>query len=141
MEKASDASLEPTPEQLRYAKFLEKGMYAGLTCLFVTFSVYAFGIVEPHIPKEKIPEYWDKSVHEYLVEAEIDPGWGWVKMVGYSDFLNFIGIAILAGVSVFCYLAIIPLLLKKRDYIYASLALLEAVILVIAASGVIEVGH
>jgi len=137
----NDLSLEPSPDQVRYARVLEKGMYVGLTCLFVTFALYAFGIMEPHIPHEKVPDYWTKSVQEYLAEAEIEQGWGWVKMVGYSDFLNFIGIAILAGVSVLCYLAIVPMLFKKRDYIYASLALLEAIILVIAASGVIEGGH
>jgi hypothetical protein len=136
-----DASLQSTPEQVRYANFLEKGMYTGLTCLFVTFSVYAFGIIEPHIPLEKIPEYWTMSVHDYLIAAEVEAGWGWVSMLGYGDFLNFVGIAILAGISAVCYLGIIPLLLKKRDYIYAGLALLEVIVLVVAASGVIAVGH
>jgi hypothetical protein len=141
MENRSDASLEPTPIQLRYALVLEKGMYLGLLCLFVTYALYVFGIVEANIPREQIPELWTKSVHEYLHDTDIDAGWSWVTMLRYSDFLNFIGIAILAGVSIVCYLAILPMLLEKKDYVYAVLALLEVIVLAVAASGIIAVGH
>jgi hypothetical protein len=62
-------------------------------------------------------------------------------MVRYGDFLNFIGIAILAGVTLLCYVSILPLLLRKGDYIYAVLALLEVIVLLGAASGIISAGH
>lgn len=142
MQDRSDASVEPTPEQVRYAGVLEKGMYAGLVCLLVTFTLYASGIVRPYIARDELPKRWDKPVHEYLEEANIDAGWGWVTMLGYGDFLNFLGIALLAGVTIFCYLAIVPLLIRKRDYVYAVLALLEVVVLVVAASGIrVSGGH
>ena len=144
MDEQPNASPEPTPEQIRYAEVLEKGMYVGLACLIVTFALYAFGIMKPYVPLGKLPEHWQKEVDDYLSEAgeaEIEAGWGWVKMLGYGDFVNFIGIAILAGVTVPCYLAIIPLLLKRNDTIYVVLALLEAIVLVVAASGIIAVGH
>jgi len=138
-------SVEPTPEQVRYAGILEKGMYAGLMCLFVTFALYVSGIMTPYIPLDELPRYWEMRVGheegEYLHEAEIPQGWGWARMLGYGDFLNFVGIAVLAGVSVLCYMAIIPLLLKQKDFVYAVLALLEVAILTVAASGIIEVGH
>jgi hypothetical protein len=136
-----DASLEPTPEQLRYAGVLEKGMYAGLVCLFLTFALYVFGVMEPYIPLDELPQHWSKNVHEYLTEAEIEAGWSWLSMLHYGDFVNFVGVAILAGVTVLCYLAIVPLLLRKRDFVYAVLALLEAVVLTAAASGFIAAGH
>ena len=141
MQEKPAVSFEPSLEQIWYARFLKTGMYVGLACLFVTFALYAFGIMEPHIPIEKLPEHWTKRVDKYLDEAEIDAGWGWVKMVGYGDFVNFIGIALLAGVTVLCYLAVIPIFLFRRDTIYAVLALLEVLVLVVAASGIIAVGH
>ena len=260
MKGKSDASLKPTPEQLRYAGVLEKGMYVGLACLFITFALYVFGIMEPHIPPEELPNHWTKDVDTYLADARIavhevqlltlvdnpkgtftlswdgdenpsttnvtgpievsgnplaivdqietelnqlaldargrqvnqvevlreangvveiqfvDPGtrkdqgqivvagtsfdhpgsdvtastlkdgrrgtgWSWVLMLGHGDFVNFIGIAILAGVTIPCYIAIVPLLLKRKDFICAVLALLEVVVLVVAASGIIAVGH
>jgi hypothetical protein len=141
MEERPSASLEPTPEQLRYAAVLEKGMYLGLACLFVTFALYVFGVMEPYLPRNELSGYWQKNVHEYLTEAKIEPGWGWTRMLGYGDFVNFIGIAILAGTTVPCYLFIIPLLLKKKDVIYVVLVLLEVIVLSVAASGIIKVGH
>ena len=141
MNQKPDTSLKPSPEQVRYSDVLQKGMFLGLACLFVTFALYVFGIMEPHIPLEKLPQYWQKSVHEYLADADIEPGWGWIKMVGHGDFVNFIGITILASVTVVCYCAIIPLLLKGKDGIYAALAILEVIVLVAAASGIISMGH
>ena len=141
MQEKPNESLEPTPEQIRYAGVLEKGMYLGLACLFVTFAIYVSGVLDPYIPLEKLPEHWSKNVHEYLAEAEIEAGWGWVKMLGYGDFINFVGITILAGVTVGCYLAIIPPLLRRRDVLYAVLAVLEVVVLAAAASGLIAGGH
>ena len=141
MEHNPEASLEPTPEQIRYAGVLEKGMYVGLVCLFITFALYVSGIMQPHVPLESLSEHWSKNVHEYLHDARIEAGWGWVKMLRCGDFINFIGVAILAGVTVFCYLSIIPLLLKRKDSIYVILAFLEVVVLLVAASGIIAVGH
>ena len=135
------ATLEAGPEQLRYSSILEKGMYIGLAVLFITFAVYAFHILEPYIPHDDVSQYWAMNVHDYLHHANVKPGWAWLSMIGYGDFMNFIGITILAGTTIICYLSIIPILLRKKDYIYTILAAMEAVILCLAASGLLAVGH
>jgi hypothetical protein len=141
MEENSQASVEATPEQLRYAGMLEKGMYLGLALLLLTFAIYVFGIMDPYLPLEELPTHWSKGVHEYLTEAQIEPGWAWISMLRYGDFLNFIGIALLAGITVLCYAVIIPILLKKKDLVYTVLVVLEILVLLVAASGIIEIGH
>jgi hypothetical protein len=141
MADQQDAKLEATPEQILYANILAKGMYIGLVILFITFGLYAFGIMKPYIPLDQVSNYWGYSVHDYLEHAKIETGWSWVGMLKYGDFINFIGIAILAGVTIICYLAIVPLLLRSNDKVYAILALIEAVVLALAASGILAVGH
>jgi hypothetical protein len=141
MQENPEPSAEPSPEQVFYARILELGMYVGLACLLVTFVVYVSGLMATYVPLDELSTHWQKNVHAYLHDAKIAPGWSWIGMVGYGDFLNFVGIAILAGVTVLCYLATIPLLLRKRDYIYAILALLEVLVLLGAASGLISAGH
>lgn len=136
-----EPTLKAGPEQKLYAGILEKGMYVGLGLLFITFAIYATGIMDPYIPLEKVSHYWTMSAHDYLNEANIDPGWSWLGMLNYGDFLNFIGIALLAGVTIICYLSIIPLLLKSKDRIYAVIAGLEVLVLGLAASGILAVGH
>ncbi|MFP3980809.1 MAG: hypothetical protein ACLFUY_05390 [Desulfobacterales bacterium] len=129
-----------TPEQQLYAEMLEKGMYLGLALLLLTFLLYATGIVDPYIPLDKIANYWQQSADEYLHQADIPDGWGWVGFLGYGDFLNFIPIALLAGVTIFSYLTIIPILLRQNDKVYATLAGIEVLILMMAASGLLKVG-
>lgn len=141
MTEEQNASLEATPEQVLYASLLNKGMLIGLVVLFVTFAIYVFGIIDPYIPLDKISEFWGLKVGTYLETANIPAGWGWVAMLGFSDFLNFIGIAILAGITILCYAAIIPTLLRSGDKVYALLAALEVIVLAGAASGLIAVGH
>ena len=131
---SQDQKLGPSPEQILYANILNKGMLAGLIILHV------LGIVAPYVPLDKLSNYWSMGVNDYLHELDIPTGWAWLGMLGYSDFLNFIGIAFLAGVSIVCYIAIIPTLLRNDDKIFAVIAILEVIVLTAAASGIFGSG-
>ncbi len=133
-------SLQAGPEQILYAKILEKCMYFGLLFLLITYLIYISGIISPYVPLTDVSQYWTLSVSDYLHKTNIHPGWGWIKMVGYSDFLNFIGIAMLAGVTIVCFLSIVPVLWKEGDKVYAVLSVVEAAILTVAASGILGSG-
>ena len=136
-------------EQILYAKVLEIGMYIGLVILFITFGLYVSGILAPVVPLDQISSYWNQGVHEYLEAVNRDhlhmehppTGWAWATMLNKGDFLNFVGIAILGGITIICYLAIVPALLRKKDFAYLAMALLEVLVLSLAASGVLVVGH
>ena len=140
MSNDSRHSLDAGSEQLLYAGILEKGMFFGLLILLITYAIYVLGILSPYLPHADVPRYWSLSVSDYLHQTHIEPGWAWVGMLKYGDFLNFIGIATLAAVSIFCFLAIIPTLLRKGDRVYAVLAALEVIILSVAASGILGAG-
>jgi hypothetical protein len=141
MANPHDASSKASPEQLTYARILEIGMYFGLLLLLVTFCIYVFGVLEPYVPTHQLPHYWTMSAHEYTEHANIETGWGWTKLVGHGDFLNYIGIALLAGVTIICYASIIPVLVRNRDTVYVIIAVLEILVLVLAASGILASGH
>jgi hypothetical protein len=130
-----------TEEQLLYARILDKGMKIGLAILVVTFGLYVFGILQPHVPVNDLPKYWSMSVHEYLEATDLGTGWSWLGNLGEGDLLNFVGIAFLAGVTIICYLAIVPSLMRKKDTPYVVLALVEVAVLVLAASGILKAGH
>ena len=130
-----------TEEQRLYADILDKGMKIGLAILVITFGLYVFGIMEPKVPVNELPGYWSMSVHDYLAATGIGTGWSWVGSIGRGDLLNFTGIAFLAGVTIVCYLAIVPSLLRKKDTAYVVLALVEVAVLVLAASGLLKAGH
>lgn len=135
-----EKKIQATEEQISYAKLLDIGMKVGLLSLIITFIIYLSGIIPPHIPRAEVSNYWSMSVHDYLGATGIQPGWAWLGMLGESDFLNFIGIAFLAGVTIFCYIRIVPILFRKNDTIYGILAILEILVLTLAASGLLKAG-
>jgi len=82
------------------------------------------------------------SVNEYLHVAHVPTGWGWASMVGKGDFLNFIGIAFLGGLTIIGYLTLIPAYWKKNDKIFVVICTLEVLVLSLAASGILgSAGH
>ncbi|MBE0449111.1 MAG: hypothetical protein IBX64_13645 [Actinobacteria bacterium] len=129
-----------TEEQLIYANILDISMKIGLAGIIISFILYVAGIIAPKIPVGEVSNYWGMKSKQYLKVVNISDGWSWLGMYNYGDFINLFPIAFLAGITVVCYLAIVPTLLRKRDTIYAVLALLEVVVLVSAASGFISAG-
>ncbi len=82
-----------------------------------------------------------KTAYDKLLEENgVEHGWGWINLYKFGDFINLFPIAFLASITILCYIAIVPTLFKKGDTIYAVLAVLEILILVGAASGIISGG-
>jgi len=162
---------EASIEQLQYAKILEKGMYAGLLLMVITFALYISGVMKPIIPLSDIPTMWTMKSGDYLTKVEtqylpqghsltakvqaqaaaahgeagghgqhVIAGWSWATLLGYGDFLNFLPVAILAGITIICYGVIIPGLFARGDKAMAIMAITEIAILVLAASGILKVG-
>jgi hypothetical protein len=142
--RAGELAEKPLPaiaeEQVAYAKLLDLGMKVGLLLLTVSFGLYVFGVLTPHIPVNDLPKYWSMPVKKYLAATGISAGWGWLSMLRKGDFLNFAGIAFLSAITIFCYLAVIPVFFRKKDSVYAWLSILEVLVLVLAASGVLKAG-
>lgn len=137
---AVEAKKRLSEEQIAYAKVLDLGMKIGLLTLLVTFALYLFGIMAPRVPVEDLPRYWAMPVKAYLAAIGAHGGWSWIHLLGSGDFLNFVGIAFLAGVAIACYAVIVPIFIRKRDWIYAVLSVIEIAVLVLAASGVLKGG-
>jgi hypothetical protein len=133
-------STQSSETQLLYARILDWGARVGFILLFVTFVVYISGILNPYVPLEELPQYWRQSVHYYLRMARIKPGWAWLGQLHHGDFLNFLPIAILAGVTTVGYLSVVVRFFKRREIILGVIAILEVIILLLAASGILKVG-
>lgn len=132
--------LKGAEEQLLYSKILNTGMLIGLAGLAITFILYASGIMGPLIPLEKVQTYWVLSVHEYLELSGMQAGWAWFGKLQFGDMLNFLPIAFLSLLTIVCYTAIIPGLIRKKDTAYVVIAVLEIIVLAVAASGILGTG-
>lgn len=133
-------AIKATEEQELYSKILNAGMLVGLTALVVSFILYASGILEPLIPLEKVQSYWILPVNEYLEKSGMIAGWAWFGNLQFGDMLNFLPIAFLSLLTIVCYIAILPGLIRKKDFAYVVIATVEIIVLVTAASGILGTG-
>jgi hypothetical protein len=130
-----------TPEQLAYADVMVRGLAIGRYFLVVTFIFYVLGITTPKVPLSELTSHWSLPADEYSRLVGVGNGWGWIKLAHHGDYMNFIGIAFLASVTVICYFRLLPIALRGKDHLFSAILLLEIVVLLLAASGLLALGH
>jgi len=135
-----DKTPEAPPEQIRYADLLFYGSWAAIGLMLITYVVYVAGILEPHVPVDKLPEYWRLPVHHYVEEAKIPLGWDWLRLIGAGDFLNFLGLVLLAGMTIICFLLLLPAYIRQKDIAFTIIVIVEILVLCLGASGILGVG-
>jgi len=137
---AEEKKTQATEEQIAYAKILNIVMFMGLAIMVVTLIIYLSGILSSFIPPQEIPKYWGMKSKDFIHSLHAPTGWGWLAMINKGDYLNFVGIALLAGLTILCYLVILPILIRKKDTSYVVIAIIEILVLTLAASGILKSG-
>lgn len=132
--------IKASPAQLRYADTLFYGALLGFVAMLVTYALYVLGVLTPQIPLEEMPRLWSQSAAAYRAAGNIPQGWGWLALVSKGDMCNFIGIAFLAALTIFCFVQLAVGLVRQKQWLMAIIAILEVLVLSLAASGVLVAG-
>ena len=140
MDTQNKENLKASREQIIYANILVIGVWAGIFILVTTYAIYLSGILPSHVELSLIPTIWGKGVGEYLEITHSPHGWGWVSLLTKGDFLNYIGLALLALMTIVCYLVLVRGYIRQKNWIFTVIALLEIVVLSVAASGLLGSG-
>jgi len=120
-------------EEQIYARWLDAGTRLGFAVLVASFAAYVFGALDPHVPPHELPLLWGLPVDHYVAAANAPTGWGWLALVVKADYLNYLGVALLASVTLAAYARIIQVLLAQGERLRAGIAALQVVVLVVAA--------
>lgn len=129
------------PEQLLYARWLDWGTRAGLALLLASFAAYVLGLAAPHVPFEQLARAWSLPVDQYRAAVGAPAGWGWLALAARGDYMNYLGIVLLALSTLACMLRALPAFLARGERAYALMAALQAVVLAVAAAGLPGAGH
>jgi hypothetical protein len=127
--------------ELIYARWLEWGTRLALAVLLAAFFAYLFGLLQPWVPVAELPRVWSLPVERYLAVTSAPHGWGWLGLADRGDFANFLGIALLALVTLACYLRLLLALLAAGRRRYALLVIAQVLVLAAAASGLLSAAH
>ena len=123
-------------EQETYAHWLAWGTRIGFAALVVSYFVYVSGLLAPSIPMERLPALWGLSLGDYLAATHAPTGWTWVRDLGQGDFLNLVGVAILAASTLACYLRVLPIFVRSKERAFVAICVIEIAVLLAAAAGV-----
>ena len=113
-----------------YARWLEAVTWIAFAAALVAFVLYTGGILPTFVP-----------VGEYLARTGAPVGWGWLGLLAYADYLSLSCVALIAAVTLVCYLAVLPMLLKLEERVEAALVAVQIIVLLVAASGALAAGH
>ena len=75
-----------------------------------------------------------QPVAAYRAASGAPEGWGWLVLLGHGDYLAFAACALFAGITLLCYLRVLPALVARRDRIYAAIAAAQLGVLLAAAT-------
>jgi hypothetical protein len=131
---------KPMPEQISYANLLFIGAWVGILLMMITYFLYVTGTVSPHVDVAVIVQNWDKGVDEFLEISHSPYGWGWLTLLNKGDFLNYLGLVLIATLTIICYLLLIVGFGRRKDWAYFVISLIEVVVLSMAASGILGTG-
>ncbi len=134
-------ALHIAPEQIRYAEWLRWSGWFGLALLVVAALLYVAGVLAPHVPVDELPRVWTMPSRELAALIGGHGHWDWVALLHKGDMLSLLGIAVLAGCSALPLLAVVGIYLRRGDRLFALLCVLQVAVLVLAASGLVAVGH
>ena len=62
------------------------------------------------------------------------------SLIGKGDICNFVGIIILAGLTIVCFVQLALSLARRKQWLLCVIAILEVLVLVLAASGILVGG-
>ena len=124
-----------SPTQLRFARVLEIGMFAGLVLLAAGFVIYVAGWLPSMITLDSLPQFWGMSAAEYRSATAAMGGTGRLPA---GETLPLIGFDVLCATAPVACLALLPVYFRQRDWIYLVIAGLEIVVIASAASGVLS---
>jgi len=140
MNEQKNQDLKPMPEQIRYANILFAGAWLGIFLMMVTYFIYVSGLIPAHVDMTTVTQNWDKGVIEYLKITNSPHGWAWLSLITKGDYLNFIGLVLIAVLTIFCYLFLIVGYGKRKDWAFLIIVISEILVLSMAASGLVGAG-
>ncbi|MDH4247104.1 MAG: hypothetical protein OEW39_04735 [Deltaproteobacteria bacterium] len=124
-----------------FASMETLGVRIGLAVVISAFVLYLTNILPPVIPIADLITLVSVDASTFTSTNHIPVGWAWLRLMGHGDILSLAGIMVLLGSIFLAYLALIPLCLRRKDFIYLALVIVQLAVFVLAGGGWITAGH
>jgi hypothetical protein len=127
--------------QLTYATVLSWTSTLGIIFVVAGYLVYVLQLLPSAVSPSEVAMHWHLRAAELHKIVPVPSGWDWIYQLGRGDVLSYASVVYLSSVTMLCLAVIIPLFLKEKDMIYSVMTLLQVLVLVFAAAGIVSGGH
>lgn len=127
--------------QLTYANVLSWASTLGMIFVAAGYLVYVFQLLPSAVSPAEIAMNWHLRAAEFHNAVPVPSGWDWIAEWNRGDVLSYLSIIYLSSVTMLCLIVIVPLFIREKDRNYTLIALLQVLVLVFAATGIVSGGH
>ena len=128
-------------EQALYARWLARGTKLSLVAMVLGYAVYVMGWLPAAMPPAEVARRWGLSAAEYVASSGAGAGWGWVQRLPDAQSLALGGVALLAACSLPALIGLVRAFRARGDTRCVMLAAAQVAVIVLAASGLVALGH
>lgn len=111
------------------------GARVGLLTMIVAFALYAANLMPGYVDVEHLPGLIGHPAATYTAQNRVPTGWSWLAHLDHGDVFSLFGLMVLVATVPVAFLAMLVLLLRRRDWIYAALVAAQLGVFAVAASG------
>jgi len=122
-------------EQKIFNKVLKIMIPISLIVLFFFILLYIINILPYQIPNEQLTKSWHLNAKDFNRVNNIPSGLKLLNNLNKLDILGYIVIFLLASIIIFCLFVTAIYSFIKKDKIFASLLLMEFIVLIFASCG------
>ncbi len=124
-----------------YAGVLEKVSIGGVAASIAAYLLYVLHLMPLSVSVHDIAANWHLSSDELVAKGLASSGWAWARHLPDADMLSLAAIGLLTLTPVACLIVAAAAFLKRRDYAYTLIGILQIVVLLVAVSGIFTAHH
>lgn len=111
------------------------GARVGLLTMIAAFALYAAGLLPGYVDVADLPGLIGQPAAAYTAQSGVPTGWSWLAHLEHGDVFSLFGLMLLVATVPVAFVAMLALLLRRRDWIYMALVAAQLGVFALAASG------
>ncbi len=130
--------------QLVYAKTLDYVAHSIIVVMAIGYFLYLTQLLPLSVPIETIAGNWHLSAAKLQAKLNLSCGWDCFTApagIIHGDILSYISVIFLSLSTLICLASAVAAFISEKKYLYSTIAILQVLVLLVAASGIMSGGH
>ncbi|NTU59187.1 MAG: DUF1634 domain-containing protein [Chlorobiaceae bacterium] len=130
--------------QLAYAKTLDYVAHSVIIVMAAGYFLYLTGLLPLSVPIETIAGNWHLSASRLQAKLHLASGWSCFTRpegIFHGDIVSYISVIFLSLATLICLVSAFLVFIGEKKRLYSAITLLQVIVLLVAASGILSAGR